>query len=153
MADGAIRDFEDMLLLLNRHSVRYLVVGGLAFIYHARPCFTKAMDLWIDPAPRNLERANHALVDFGGPLLLSADDPDEIVQLGIAPNRVDLLLSLGSMPFDEAWGSRVEDNYGDVPANWIGLDCLLRVKESIDEPRHQEDARVLREVKRLRGEP
>ena len=44
------------------------------------------------------------------------------------------------------------DRYGDVQANWISLDGLLRIKERIDVPRHQEDARVLREVKRLRGE-
>ena len=40
--DGTIPDFEDMLALLGKHSVRYLVVGGLAFIYHAKPRFTKA---------------------------------------------------------------------------------------------------------------
>ena len=41
----AVPDFEDLLVLFQRHDVRYLVIGGLAFIYHARPRYTKDMDL------------------------------------------------------------------------------------------------------------
>lgn len=48
----AIQDFEDLLDLLSTHGVRYLIVGGLAFIYHAKPRYTKGIDLWIDPGPR-----------------------------------------------------------------------------------------------------
>jgi len=44
----AIQDFEDMLHFLDKHKVRYLIIGGLAFIYHAKPRYTKDMDLWID---------------------------------------------------------------------------------------------------------
>ena len=46
-----VQDFEDMLHLLDKHKVRYLIIGGLAFIYHAKPRYTKDMDLWVDPAP------------------------------------------------------------------------------------------------------
>ena len=144
------RDFEDLLALLGQHEVRYLIVGGLAFVYHAKPRYTKDMDLWIEPTPPNLERANLALAGFGSPALLSRDNTDEVVQIGVAPNRVDLLQSIKGVSFDDAWDARVVDRYGDVQANWIGLDGLLAVKERINTPRHQEDARVLREVKRLR---
>ena len=147
----SIRDFEDMLTLLDRHHARYLIVGGLAFIYHAKPRFTKDMDLWIEPDPENLTRANQALAEFGSPTIMSLDQPEEIVQIGVAPNRIDLIQTLEGASFEEAWASRIVDDYGDVRANWISLDGLLRIKERIDVPRHQEDARILREVKRLRG--
>jgi hypothetical protein len=150
MSDESIRDFEDLLALFDRHEVRYLIVGGLAFIYHAKPRYTKDMDLWVEPSKQNLEKANAALAEFGSPILLPLNDQTEITQIGVAPNRIDLLQELGDLPFEEAWSSRVADRYGQAPANWIGLDCLLRAKEAIDVPRHQEDARVLREVKRLR---
>jgi len=149
--DGS-QDFEDLLTLFAHHEVRYLVVGGLAFVYHAKPRYTKDMDLWVDPERTNLERANLALAAFGSPTLLSLDDPDEIIQIGVAPHRVDLLKSVGDVMFEEAWSGRVVDRYGHVEANWIGLDSLLAIKERIDSPRHQEDARVLREVKRLRDD-
>jgi hypothetical protein len=65
-----IHGFEDRLALLRRHRVRYLMVGGLAFLYHAKPRFTKDVDLWIEPARDNLGKANRALSEFGSPELL-----------------------------------------------------------------------------------
>jgi hypothetical protein len=146
----AIADFEDFLALLEEHQVRYLIVGGLAFIYHAKPRYTKDIDIWLDPHPDNIERANRALEAFPSPDLLSPGRLEEILQIGVAPARIDVLQRLGDHRFDEAWPRRLRDNYGAVTANWIDLDTLLEVKAAIDHPRHQEDARVLRDVKRLR---
>ena len=66
-----IADFEDLLLLLHEHEARYLIIGGLAFIYHAKPRYTKDMDLWVEPEPGNIQRANRALAEFGRPTLLA----------------------------------------------------------------------------------
>jgi hypothetical protein len=142
----AVQDFEDFLELLERHDVRYLVVGGLAFIFHAKPRFTKDIDVWLDPAPENLARANAALADFGSPDLLNLSDEDEILQLGVAPNRIDLLREAAPLTFDDAWRRRVDGTYGRARARWIAIEDLLAIKERIDHPRHQEDARVLRLV-------
>jgi len=145
-----VQDFEDILELFARHRVRYLIVGGLAFIYHAKPRYTKDIDLWIDSDYENVRRANGALEQFGSPLLMTIEDPDEIVQLGVAPNRIDLLRETISFSFAEAWPLRIESQYGRAPANWIDLDSLLAIKSAIDHPRHQEDARVLKAVRDLR---
>lgn len=142
-----VEDFEDLLELLARFEVRYLIIGGLAFIFHAKPRYTKDMDLWIDPDPRNVHQANQALAEFGSPQLLSPEDRSEILQLGVAPNRVDLLRSPEGADFDEAWNRRIESAYGRAPAIWIDLDSLIEIKSRIDHPRHQEDARILRLVR------
>ena len=143
-----IQDFEDMLQFLDKHKVRYLIIGGLAFIYHAKPRYTKDMDLWIDPEPENVKRANQALADFGSPFLLDPKNIKEILQLGIAPDRIDIILNVGETRFETAWEKRVKGRYGNANAIWIDIDSLIRIKGSIDNPRHQEDARVLREVKK-----
>ncbi len=145
-----IRDFEDMLELLHRHRVRYLIIGGLAFIFHAKPRYTKDMDLWIDFEPENVSRANQALAEFGSPTLLSSTQDDEMLQLGIAPDRLDFFLRVENMVFAQAWRDRVVAAYGSVEATWIDLDSLLKIKSGIDKPRHQEDARVLRDVLKLK---
>jgi hypothetical protein len=142
----AIQDFEDFLELLDRHGVRYLVIGGLAFIYHAKPRFTKDIDVWLDPDLENLARANAALAEFGSPYLLNLSDTEEILQLGVAPNRIDLLREAAPLAFEDAWRRRVEGTYGRARACWIAIEDLLAIKERIDHPRHQEDARVLRLV-------
>jgi hypothetical protein len=144
-----IQDFEDMLFLLKEHRVRYLIIGGLAFIYHAKPRYTKDMDIWIDPAPSNIKSANEALEDFGCPYLLSPDRPEDIQQIGVEPDRIDFVQVVSHINFSTVWEKRVVDRYGEVEANWIDLDSLIETKRSIDNPRHQEDVRVLLEVKKL----
>jgi hypothetical protein len=145
-----ISDFEDLLVFLHKHKVRYVVIGGLAFIYHARPRYTKDMDLWIDPSPENVRRANAALADFGSPFLLTVDDPDEILQIGLPPNRIDLLRTIAGPSFNEAWKRRIKGKYGRADVNWIDLDCLIEVKSRIDDPRHRRDLRDLEAVRALR---
>ena len=144
---NAIRDFEDILELFNRHGVKYLIVGGLAFIYHAKPRYTKDMDLWIEGTDDNITLANRVLAEFGSPTLLDYNKPKQILQIGLAPNRIDILVSMESIEFDEAWQRRITSTYGGVAANWIDIDSLLKIKSGINKPRHQEDARVLRQVK------
>ena len=148
---NAVQDFEDMLQLLDKHKVTYLIIGGLAFIYHAKPRYTGDMDLWIDSAPENVKRANQALAEFGSPLSLIPENLQEILQLGVAPDRIDLLLQVPGARFQTAWRKRIQGRYGRARANWIDLDSLLRIKSRIDNPRHQEDVRILREVKRRRA--
>ena len=146
-----VQDFEDLLSLFARFDVRYLIVGGLAFIFHAKPRYTKDMDLWLDPDPDNIRRANQALVDFGSPELMATESPDEILQLGVAPNRIDLLREMQAVGFTEAWSRRITTHYGGAPANWIDLDSLIAIKSAIDHPRHREDVRVLEAVRRQRN--
>lgn len=147
-----IQDFEDMLRLLEKYSVKYLIMGGLAFIFHAKPRYTKDMDLWIDPSHENVVLANTALAEFGSPLLLDAEKVKEILQLGVAPNRIDLHLHVPGARFEQVWKKRILGWYGDVKANWIDLDNLVRIKTRIDDPRHKEDVRVLKKVKKYRRE-
>lgn len=147
-----IRDFEDILVLFERYEVRYLIVGGLAVTFHAMPRYTKDIDLWIDPDQENLRRVNQALAEFGSPDTLNAQKTDEILQIGVAPNRIDLIRELGEASFSEAWHRRIDGRYGAAAVHWIDIETLIRIKRGIDHPRHQEDARVLEIVRDRKGE-
>lgn len=146
-----VQDFEDLLALFDRFDVRSLIVGGLAFIFHAKPRYTQGMDLWLDPDPGNVQRANQALEAFRSPELMAVESPDEILQLGVAPNRIDLLRGVEAVGFAEAWSRRIRTHYGSAPANWIDLDSLIAIKSAIDHPRHREDVRVLEAVRRRKN--
>lgn len=145
-----IKDFEDILQVMHKHEVRYLIVGGMAFIYHAKPRFTKDIDLWVEATRDNIHRANLALAEFGSPHMLDAGKKDQIVQIGLPPNRIDLLQSIEGVAFEDAWKKRDRGPYGKVIANWIDIDSLIAVKQRIDVPRHQSDARYLRKVKEMK---
>jgi hypothetical protein len=145
-----VRDFEDLLDLLALHEVHYLIIGGLAFIYHAKPRYTEDMGLWVGPDRANVQRANEALAEFGSPYVLDAENRAEILQLGVAPNRIDLLLTAGGLDFAAVWPRRIESRYGRARAYWIDLDSLIAIKKGIDHPRHREDVRILELVRSLK---
>jgi len=49
--------FKDMLRSLNAAGVRYLVVGGYAWMVHHEPRYTKDLDVWVEPLRNNADRA------------------------------------------------------------------------------------------------
>jgi len=147
----AIQDFEDFLSLMNKYEVKYLIIGGLAFIFHAKPRYTKDMDVWIGPEAENINKANSALMEFGSPYTISLPVKiNEILQLGVAPDRIDILLDVPGVVFQKAWNKKIVSAYGRADANWMDIDSLIRAKQLIDSPRHQEDAAILKKVKGLR---
>jgi hypothetical protein len=150
---NGIADFEDLLGIFHEHQVRYLIIGGLAFIFHAKPRYTKDMDLWVEGTDENIVRANQALAEFGSPTLLEINAPEQIVQIGVEPNRIDILVNVPPLAFEEAWAKRIDSPYGASQACWIDIESLLQVKSAIEHPRHQEDARVLRQVLDQRRPP
>jgi len=91
----------------------------VALAFHAKPRFTKDIDLFVDPASANVRQLLLALADFGfGDVGLTESDfskPGAIVQLGVAPNRVDLVTPIDGVTFEEAWRGRVSGTYGRQP--------------------------------------
>jgi hypothetical protein len=120
--------------VLNDNLVRYLVVGGYAVALHGHPRYTKDLDIWIEMTPENAERMVQALEQFGfGSLGLQAADflvPDQIVQLGYPPSRIDLLSSLAGVEFEICYPLRVQTAIDEVTVSFLDLDNLRRNKRA-----------------------
>ena len=106
--------------LLNANKVEYLVVGAFAVAWHGVPRYTADLDLFVRSSPENAERVLRVLSQFGfGNLGIGNRDfqePDKVIQLGVSPNRIDLLTSISGVTSDEGWSTRVQ---GDLD----GVDC------------------------------
>lgn len=128
---------------LNANHVEFLVAGAHALAFHGRPRFTGDLDLLIRRSPENAARVLRALADFGfGTLDIAAADlldEDAIVQLGMAPNRVDLLTSLTGIDFDKAWEARVEGKLDGVTVNYLDRETLIANKRAVGRPRDLAD--------------
>ena len=138
------RDFKEFAALLNRHSVRFLVVGGYAVGFHGHPRYTKDFDLWVESDDENVDKLLHALSDFGfGDVnLQSADflEPGRVIQLGREPVRIDLLTSLkGIDEFSTAHMARLNVDVDGVPIPVIGLDDLMTAKAAAGRPQDLAD--------------
>jgi hypothetical protein len=149
----ASRDYEEFIAALNAHGVRYLIIGAHAVAFHARPRATKDLDVLLDPTPGNARKILAALRDFFGGADLGytiADltDPQWIIQLGVAPSRIDLVVAIPGLPaFETAWKNRVTATFGSVPAFYLGLEDLIRAKDAAGRPQDRADLRVLRRAR------
>ncbi len=129
------KDFKEFIESLNRNSVRYLIVGSFALSYYAEPRYTKDIDILIDSTSSNAERLLAAIQGFGfTDIEISVRDllaPDQVIQLGIAPVRIDLLTSLKGILFAEAWDRRTIGRYGEIPAFYISKQDLIDHKKLV----------------------
>lgn len=146
-------DFREFLILLARHEVRYLIVGGEAVIYYGHARLTGDIDIFYEHSPENLPRLFDALRAFWAgdiPGVSGVDDfePGVIIQFGVPPNRLDLINRISGVDFDAAWPDRltlhlpVDDREIDV--QMIGLEALIRNKEASGRPRDLDDLAFLR---------
>ena len=142
-------DFRDLLALFNEQRVEYLIVGAYALAFHGVPRFTGDLDLYVRPDPANAQRVLKALEIFGFRFPeLTADDfvhSDRVVQLGVAPVRVDLLTSLSGLTWDEADRGKAAGVYGDVPVSYLGRDQYIANKRAVGRLKDLADIEALGE--------
>ena len=127
------KDYEELLELLNKHKVKYCIIGAYAVAFHKKARYTKDMDILVEPSVDNGKRIVNALNDFGFESLdLSEKDfaeKENIVQFGYEPIRVDIITSITGVSFPEVWRNRATGKYGKEDVFFIGLKELIKNKE------------------------
>lgn len=128
------QDFKEFIQSLNDNGVRYLIIGGYAVALHGYPRYTKDMDVWVEPSPDNAARMVQALEQFGfGSLGLQAADfmtPDQIIQLGYPPNRIDIITTPPGVDFKSCYAARVAVEIDGVEVSFIDLENLKKSKKA-----------------------
>ncbi len=142
-------DFRELLIALRVEDVRFLVVGAHALAAHGVPRVTGDLDVWVEPTAMNATRTWRALVDFGAPLAalgVSEKDfttPNQVIQLGIPPFRIDILTSISGVEFTSAWQESVQGTLFDVPVQFIGREAFIRNKRASGRTKDLDDIRAL----------
>ena len=142
-------DYVEFIDSLNQHGVKYLIIGAQALAYHARPRATKDLDIFVEPTSANAKRLLKALNGFfGADTGYAVSDlirPGTIIQLGVAPVRIDLMTQIsGFSNFEDAWKNRVEAGFGPARAHFISLDDLITAKRAANRLQDRADVRVLK---------
>ncbi|MDF1592932.1 MAG: hypothetical protein P1P89_15555 [Desulfobacterales bacterium] len=139
--------------LFEKHKVRYLIVGGYAVMKYSEPRFTKDLDLWIATDPENASSVYAALKEFGAPLAdLTPDDftqQNYFYQMGRAPLRVDIMMSIPGVKFEKAWENREFVELDEHEIAFISRADLIRAKESSGRPQDKIDVDKLKEAEQL----
>lgn len=148
-------DFEEFFACLNAHRVKYLIVGGYAVGFHARPRATKDIDVLVERTAANTRRVRAAITEFFGSSPVELNDaklldPRTLIVLGHPPVRVDVLTAIDGVAFRPAWGRSAEGTYGAVPVRYLSLEDLISSKRAAGRPQDLADLDVLERTLRRR---
>ncbi len=128
------QDFKEFIESLNANRVHYLVMGGYAVAFHGHPRYTKDLDIWVEYNRENASGLVKALDQFGMRSLgLTSEDfslPDQVIQIGYPPNRIDIMTSASGIEFSEAYEHRINVKINGIEVNFINLADLIKNKKA-----------------------
>jgi len=151
-------DITEFLFLLDRHKVKYLIVGGEAVIYYGHARLTGDIDLFYDNDKKNVKVLYSALLEFWNRKIPGMNNTDELLvdgmvfQFGVPPNRIDLMNSIENVKFNSAWKNRKDviifHKRTKFNIHYIGLNNLIKNKEAVNRYRDKDDLIFLKSIKR-----
>ncbi|MDY6832040.1 MAG: nucleotidyltransferase [Thermodesulfobacteriota bacterium] len=147
MAIALPEDFKEFLRLLNDRAVKYLLIGGYAVGYHGYPRATNDMDIWIARDSQTAETMVLLLKDFGFDTpQLSTElflKENNIVRMGVAPMRIEILTSVSGVAFDACFAQKIVDKIDGVEVNIISLEQLKLNKQASGRHKDMDDVEHL----------
>jgi hypothetical protein len=136
-------DWKEFLELLNARGVEYLVVGAHSVAFHGRPRYTGDLDVLVRPSKSNAVTLVELLRDFGfaGSKFTPVDfaENDQVIQLGRAPYRIDLLTSLTGVNNDDAFAGKIAAEIDGIRVFFLSKKHLIQNKRAVARPQDLAD--------------
>jgi hypothetical protein len=141
------KDWKEFLELLNSRGVDYVIIGAYSLALHGRPRYTGDLDILVRSTPENARLLVDILNAFG-----FADSgfkerdflkARQLIQLGRAPTRIDLLTSISGVSSEDAFATKVLAELDGIPVSILGRDALIRNKRAVGRPQDLADVDVL----------
>jgi len=137
---------KDVFSSLQRHKVRYIVIGEIAAVLHGVPRATFDLDILIEAKPENAKNLLKAFLDAGlGTAALTT--PEELLSQEITifkdRVRIDVQTSTPGLKFEEAWERRETMEYQKQKFYVVSREDLISSKRAAGHPVDLEDVRLL----------
>ena len=140
-------DLREFIELLNSRGVEYVIVGAHSLAFHGRPRYTGDLDILIRPSLENAEKLISVLAEFGfADSNFKPSDfvqPDQMIQLGRVPNRIDLLTGLSGVATVEALKTKIPAELAGLPVFMLSKDLLIQNKRAVARPQDLADLDAL----------
>ena len=110
---------------------------------------TYDIDLWIEKTKENAINIFHALDEFGVPFKIDPDDflaPNSVLQIGIEPNRIDILTDIDGLTFQEAWQNRQLIKFDEIEAYSLEIHDIIKNKTASNRAKDKLDLVQLKEL-------
>ncbi len=135
--------FKKFLELLNKHKIKYLVIGGYAVAVHGYVRATGDIDIWINPSKENAENMLLVMIEFGFDVydfrvedfLIDENDKGGFISFGEVPFKIEILSDALGVSFEEAYQNRWEVQMDNISVNFIGIKDLIKNKKAVGRPK------------------
>lgn len=156
-------DIGELIAVLARHGVEYVVIGGVATQVHGHRRTTMDLDLTPDPDPENLHRLGAALAELEahprGAGMEEAEippgDPERLAVAAIVPplltphGQIHILKEpKGARAFEEMRKAALVVDLDGNEVAVVALDDLIRMKRAAGRSVDLDDIAALAEVER-----
>lgn len=156
--DIFFEEHQQLLRLLIKHNVSFMLIGGYAVIYYGYERTTGDMDIWLKLGEGNKKNLIAALSEFG----ISDEDITQLKQMdftkplpvfyiGVSPRRVDFVTLISNVQFEEAFE---EVNYSmihDIQIPVIHYNHLLKSKLQTGRAKDAADIEELERINKYRN--
>jgi predicted nucleotidyltransferase len=98
-------DYKEMLLLLKKYDVDFVLIGAYALAFHGIPRSTGDIDFFVKCSVENSKKIFLALIEFGAPVkdieVNYLSRYGNMFQIGVAPCRIDLITQIDGLRYEE----------------------------------------------------
>ncbi len=143
------QDYKDIITLFNKHNVKFLIAGAYAMAKVGYSRSTYDIDLWIQKTKKNAINIFNALDEFGVPFIINPDDflaPNSVLQIGIEPNRIDILTDIDGLTFEEAWQNKELVTFDEIEVYSLEINDIIKNKTASNRPKDRLDIIQLKEL-------
>lgn len=144
-------DYKDMLRALADEGVDFMLVGAYAIGAHGYPRATGDIDIWVSPTPANAKAVLRALLAFGAPMdgvtAQDFENDDTILQIGVAPSRIDIITGVTSLSFDPVFERSVSFDFDDITVRIPTVEDLIANKRATGRAKDLADVEALEKLK------
>lgn len=144
-------DWLELLRLLISRKVEFVISGGVAFSFHAKPRFTADIDIVLLPERENVVRFIEAFRAFG--FQLKSAEPEQflskrkLIRVGVEPNMIDVMNFFDGATWEELFSGRVFGEVAGVSIPFVSLEHLIRNKRIVARPVDLGDLALLEKLR------
>jgi len=156
--DILLEEHKRFLLLLLKHEVEFMLIGGYAVIYYGYERGTADMDIWLKPTNENRDKFIDAAMEHGisvetAKALKSMDfESAKVLTIGNRPSQIDFLTKVQGLTYDEADKKKRMFPLKDKFIPIIQYNHLIIMKMITGRPQDKIDVDMLQKLNRKPNE-
>ncbi|MBX2824182.1 MAG: hypothetical protein KTR33_05595 [Gammaproteobacteria bacterium] len=141
--------FEKLLAHLIEAQVEFLLVGGLAVALNGYPRMTEDVDIWIDPAPANVQKLISCLSSYGegyGGQLDVSDFSNEPGAIRINESfPIDIFVQMNGIQYHDILPHKKIYTATDLSIPYVNAAGLIKIKSGSHREKDLLDISVLKD--------